>query len=147
MGTKFKGKKEDAMALDVFIKFTRAYESLSSKINLLLSNYGLSESQFNILDALFYLGPLTQKEIGKKIFKSGGNVTMVIDNLEKNNYVIRKRNIKDRRIFEIHITDKGKKLFKKVFPKHLKIIRDSFGTLNEYEQNEMQKFCKQIGLQ
>lgn len=146
MGTKFKGAKEDSRALDVYIKFTRAYESLGSKVNLLLSKYGLSESQFGILDALFYLGPLTQKEIAKKIFKSGGNVTMVVDNLEKNNYVVRKKNLNDRRVFEISLTDKGKKLFKKIFPKYLKIIKNSIGTLNEFEQLEMQKFCKRIGL-
>ncbi len=44
---------------------------------------GLTESQFGVLDSLFHLGPMKQKEIGKKILKSGGNITMVINNLEK----------------------------------------------------------------
>lgn len=146
MGTKFKGNKDEVNALNVYIKLNRAVESINSKLNFSLLKYGLSESQFYILDTLFHLGSLSQQEIAKKISKSGGNITMVVDNLEKNGYVIRKRNEKDRRVFKIHLTDDGKRLFKKVLPKQVKIIKNSIGVLSENEKTEMQKLCKKIGL-
>ena len=55
------------------------------------------------------LDPLSQKELGYKLLKSGGNITMVIDNLEKDAYVERRRGTEDRRIFFVHLTKKGEK--------------------------------------
>ena len=81
MGTHFSGSKKNIEALNSYIKLIRSAESLSSKINLQLSEFGLTESQFGVLDALYHLGPMKQKELGKKILKSGGNITMVINNL------------------------------------------------------------------
>ena len=89
MGTHYKGSRKETDALNSYIKLIRAAESLNSKINLELSKLDLTESQFGVLDALLHLGPLKQKEIGKKILKSGGNITMVIDNLEKQDLVQR----------------------------------------------------------
>ena len=48
-----------------------------------MASAGLSTSQFAVLDALLHLGPLCQKDLGEKILKTSGNMTMVIDNLEK----------------------------------------------------------------
>lgn len=77
MGSQFKGSKKTTDALNSYIKLARSAESLSSKINLELSEYGLTESQFGVLDALLHLGSMKHKEIGKKILKSGGNITRV----------------------------------------------------------------------
>ena len=108
MGTHYKGTTKEKLALDTFIKFVRSADSLSSRLKLILAKNSLTESQFNVLDALYHLGHLTQKELGKKLLKSGGNITMVIDNLEKLGLVERRRGKKDRRTFTIHLTGEGK---------------------------------------
>jgi MarR family 2-MHQ and catechol resistance regulon transcriptional repressor len=147
MGSNYKGSKKEIQALNTYIKFIRAAESLNSKVNLELSEFGLTESQFGVLDALFHLGPLKQKEIGKKILKSGGNITMVIDNLEKQDLVKRKRGEKDRRHFIIHLTKRGKRKIVEVLPEIVKIIKKHFEVLNSAEQKEFARLCKIIGLQ
>ena len=147
MGTKYSGSKKEIQALESYIKLVRSAESLSSKIYLKLSEFDLTESQFGVLDALFHLGPMKQKEIGKKILKSGGNITMVIDNLEKRNFVKRKRGEKDRRQFVVHLTKKGKKKFASVLPQLVKVIKQHFEILSSDEQNELQRLCRMIGLQ
>ncbi|MGB5289639.1 MAG: MarR family transcriptional regulator [Ignavibacteriaceae bacterium] len=120
---------------------------MSSKINLELRIYGLTESQFGVMDALFHLGPMKHKEIGKKILKSGGNITMVIDNLEKQDLVKRKRGEKDRRHFIIHLTKSGKKKISEVLPQIVNVIKKHFEILNLEEQKELGRLCKIIGLQ
>lgn len=97
MGTHYNGSKKETDALDSYIKLVRSAESLNAKINLELSEFGLTESQFGVLDALLHLGSMKHKEIGKKILKSGGNITMVINNLERRELVQRKRGEKDKR--------------------------------------------------
>ena len=146
MGTHYKGSKKEINSLNVYIKLIRAVESLNSILNASLSKEGLTESQFGVLEALFHLGSMSQKNLGSKLLKSGGNITMVIDNLEKRGLVLRRRGVVDRRYYNIQLTDKGKKLIEAVFPKQLKLITDEIGILNENEQQELQRMCKLLGL-
>ncbi|MHB8853026.1 MAG: MarR family winged helix-turn-helix transcriptional regulator [Ignavibacteriaceae bacterium] len=146
MATNFKGTEKEVKALDVYIKLIRASESLSSRINSKLDKKGLTISQFAVLDVLYNLGPLSQKDLGKKILRSGGNITMVIDNLEKQSFVERERSQKDRRFFIIHLTKKGKKFFAKIFPIFLDSVLKEFSVLTNKEQIEFQRMCKLIGL-
>ena len=147
MGTHYKGSGKTVDALNSYIKLIRSAESLSSKISLSLSDFGLTESQFGVLDSLFHLGPMKQKEIGKKILKSGGNITMVINNLEKRQLVQRKRGEKDKRQFIIHLTPKGKNAIQEVLPHIVKKIKKFFEILSKEEQKELQRLCKMVGLQ
>jgi len=146
MGTHYKGTVKEKLALNTFIKLIRSGDSLSSSINLILAKNSLSESQFNILDALFHLGHLTQKELGKKLLKSGGNITMVIDNLEKRGLVERRRGEKDRRTFAIHLTDDGRNKIKTLLPGIVKFITKEMNVLTSKEQLRMQNMCKAVGL-
>ena len=145
MATHFKGTRKETNSLDSYIKLLRAADSVNSRVNLNLTKNGLTQSQFNVLDALFHLGPLSQSDLAKKIFKSGGNITMVIDNLEKQELVERERKKSDRRFFTIHITKKGKILFEKIFPQQLEAIVKEFSVLSEKEMFEFQRLCKIIG--
>jgi MarR family 2-MHQ and catechol resistance regulon transcriptional repressor len=147
MGSYYKGSKKDIEALNSYIKLIRSAEVISSKINLELSNYRLTESQFGVLDALFHLGPMKHLELGKKILKSGGNITMVINNLEKRELVQRRRSEKDKREFIIHLTPKGKIKIKETLPIIVKKIKKHFEILNKDEQRELQYLCKVVGLQ
>ncbi|MDF3820917.1 MarR family transcriptional regulator [Leptospira sp. 96542] len=145
MGTKFKGSKKDTMALDAFIKLKRATESLTSRLTSEFSKYNISESQFGVLETLFHIGPLCQKELGDKILKSTGNITLVIDNLEKHSLVERIRSVEDRRFITIHLTPEGKKLIEQIFPDHVKRITAEFSVLTAEEQETLGKICKKLG--
>jgi len=146
MGTHYQGSKTEINALNTFIKFVRAAESINSRLNARLVKEGLTVSQFGILEALLHLGPLCQKELADKILKSGGNITMVIDNLEKQGFVKRERGEKDRRLFTIHLTAEGRNLIERVFPGHVKAIVDEMNVLSEVEQIELQRMSKIIGM-
>ena len=146
MGTHYKGTKKEVLALNTFIKLIRAADSTISRVNIALSKSKLTESQLNILDALYHLGPMCQKDLGKKLLKSGGNITLVIDNLEKQDLVKRERGKEDRRLFYIYLTEKGKNLIEKIFPEYLNSILGAINILTDSEQIEFQRLCKKIGL-
>src|SRR6266545_1475603 len=106
------------LALSAYIKLMRAAESLTARVNLHFTAAGLTISQFGVLEALYHLGPLCQKDLAQKILKSSGNLTLVIDNLEKRRLVKRERTSQDRRYVTIHLTPEGEALIAEVFPKH-----------------------------
>jgi len=107
---------------------------------------GLTESQFYALDVLYHLGQMNQKELGKKIFRSEGNITMVVNNLLKQKLIKKKQNEDDKRIYLIQLTSDGKSLYEKVFPIFLKTIMAEFEGIKEKKHIEFQKICKRIGL-
>ena len=76
-------------------------------LNRPLAEAGLTESQFGVLEALLHLGPLHQRELAEKILRTNGNVTLVVDHLEKRGLVRRERGSADRRYIKVHLTDAG----------------------------------------
>lgn len=147
MGTHYEGSERETNTLNAFIKLMRATESLNNRLNRQLSDAGLTISQFGVLEALLHLGPQNQTSLGEKLLKSGGNITMVIDNLEKNGWVERHENPEDRRSMLIHLTPEGKDFISSYFPKHLERIISEFEVLNNTELNQLAAICKKLGLQ
>jgi len=145
MGTHHKGTKKEINALNAYIKLMRAAESISARVHSHLEKE-LTFSQFSILEALYHLGPLCQRAIADKLLKSGGNITLVVDNLEKQGLVKRERSETDRRYFTIHLTKPGKALIEKLFPKHVEAIVKEICVLNEDELASLEKMLKTIGL-
>ena len=88
---------------------------------------------------------MSQTELGKKLLKSAGNITMVVNNLEKRALVQRKRDREDRRFIEIHLTAKGTRLVERVLPQHVAGIVDDFGRLSTDELEELRRMCRKLG--
>jgi MarR family 2-MHQ and catechol resistance regulon transcriptional repressor len=146
MMTHYKGSPEEIIALDAWIKLSRARNSVWKRIKPSMSRSGLSTSQFAVLEALFHLGPLSQKEISKKLLVSTGNVVKIIDNLERDQFVTRESNPSDRRAHIIVLTKKGERVISEIFPLHVKSIVDTFLALSRGEQLELGRLCKKLGL-
>lgn len=146
MGTRHKGKDDEVRALDAYIKLMRAAESVSARLAPHLTRAGLTVSQFGALEALYHLGPLCQRDLGRKILKSGGNITMVVDNLEKRGLVERERAEDDRRYITIHLTKAGRKLIGELFPRHAVAIQAEMGVLSAAELEKLGRLCKRVGL-
>ena len=146
MRKRYQGTKEEARALKTYVKLMRAAESVTARTHRHLSATGLTISQFAVLEALYQLGPMSQREIGQKILRSSGNITMVIDNLERNDLVKRERNEADRRFFIVHLTDKGYNLINNIFPPHAAVIAKYLGVLTATEQDTLGRLCRKLGL-
>lgn len=142
----YMGSKEEVRALGVYVKLMRAAESLTARVHRHLARERLTVSQFGALEALYHLGPLHQYEIGQKILKSSGNITTVIDNLEKRGLVKRVRDAKDRRCVQVRLTEEGDKLIGRIFPAHADLITREMGRLTPVEQEELGRLCRRIGL-
>ena len=146
MGTAYRGNEEEIRALDCFIKLMRAAESVADRINRHIGAAGLTMSQFGVLEALFHRGPLCQKDLATKILKSSGNITLVIDNLEKRGLVRRERGIADRRYITVFLTEEGHALIADIFPRHVSVITGELGIITPEEQRELERICRILGL-
>jgi MarR family 2-MHQ and catechol resistance regulon transcriptional repressor len=145
MPTHFKGCEAVERALNAYINLIRATDSLVSKATAQLENSGMTTGQFAVLEALHHLGPMCQHTLAKKLLRSGGNTTLVVDNLEKRGWVRRERQKDDRRMVQIHLTPKGARLIARVFPEHAAAITKIMNELTEHEQEELRRIAGKLG--
>lgn len=145
MATRYRGTQEEVRALDTYIKLMRAAELVTTRIHRHLTTVNLTISQFGVLEALFHLGSLSQRDLAEKLLKSGGNMTMVIDNLEKRQLVKRERSVEDRRFVSVCLTEEGRQLISKIFPQHVAAVVEEISILTESEQEELGCLCRQLG--
>ena len=133
-------------ALNTYTKLMRAAESVTTRVHRVLAAPKLTISQFGVLEALYHKGSLCQKDIATKILKSTGNITLVIDNLEKTGLVRRERDCEDRRYVTIHLTETGLKLITTVFTDVEASIVTEMASLSESEQEALGDLCKKLGI-
>jgi MarR family transcriptional regulator, 2-MHQ and catechol-resistance regulon repressor len=146
MGTHFTGTQEEERALNSYIKLSRAAEAVSGTINCHLHDDGLTLSQFGVLEALYHLGPMTVGQLGGKILRSSGNMTLVVENLVKRGLVHRQRCPEDRRRVDVTLTDEGRALLESIWPRHLAGVVAAFSVLTPQEQEQLGSLCRKLGL-
>ena len=145
MPTHYTGSSAETRTLDTFIKLTRCTNSLLGRLAERNSIGELTYSQFAVLEALYHIGPMTAGEVSQKVLKSGGNLTLVIDNLERDGLVRRERDAQDRRVIHVHLTEAGKGKVEAVLPGHVAALVDEFKVLSAGEQRTLGELCRKLG--
>lgn len=145
MGTKHEGTAEEKRVLDAYIKLRRAVNTLGLRESEVVRAAGLTQSQFGTLEALLHLGPLCQGELAAKVLKSAGNMTTVVDNLEKRGLVQRRREGEDRREVTVRLTKSGRTLVRRVFPGVVEALVGAFSVLSAHDQKQLAALCRRLG--
>jgi len=145
MPTHYSGTPVELRTLDTFIKLTRCTNSLLARLAERNTIGDLTYSQFAVLEALYHLGHMTQGEISSKVLKSGSNMTTVIDNLERDGFVRRERDARDRRVIHVHLTAAGRGKIQAVLPGHIAALVEEFKALTASEQEMLGELCKKLG--
>lgn len=138
------GKKIDR-ALGMWVKLARAYHTMQAHADRNIAGFGLTTPQFGAIECLGHLGPMTIGQLCKKMLVSGGNMTVVVDNLEKAKLVERVRDTIDRRKILVRLTPKGRRLFQKIFSEHAEHIAALTSVLTAEEQEELSRLLKKLG--
>jgi len=142
--TKQYGRKIDR-ALGMWVKLARAFHTMNALADRNINTFGLTTPQFGALECLGHLGPMTIGQLCKKMLVSGGNMTVVIDNLEREGLVERIRDTADRRKILVRLTGKGGRLFEKIFIEHAECIAELTSVLTAEEQEELSRLLKKLG--
>ena len=145
MPTHYKGTPQEEQALDAYIKLTRAVNSLEARITRRGQTEDLTTSQFGVLETLMHLGPMCPGELSNKLLKSTGNMTLVLDNLEKRGLIRRVRESEDRRQIRIHLTPEGESLIRRIFPGQAQAITQEMSALTAEEQQQLGHLCRKLG--
>ncbi len=79
-----------------------------------LAAYGLTPSQFEILTILSEEGEIPLNRVSERLCCACSNVTGLVDHLERDGLVKRRRSQEDRRVILLSLTEKGQQLWQSV---------------------------------
>lgn len=137
--------EKELLTMDAFTCLMKTADRVSSYVHSHLKYDGITVSQFGVLEALNFRGPMCQKDIAEIIRKTTGNMTTVIDNLEKNGLAVRKKDNKDRRFFTVSITQKGMDVLNESFDAYKNNVSERMECLTADELETFIKLCRKIG--
>ena len=130
-----KSLKSYGARTDKAMKTVVRLEKTSLKITNLTINYlskhNLTFNQFKVLEVLYHLGDLNIGSITKLTMSTPGNITVVVKNLKRDNWITSVKDPNDNRASILSITQKGKEIIEEVFPNHAKNLTKAMEVLND----------------
>jgi len=141
-----KAPLEQIQALEAYVKLNRALETVNARLNAGLAETDLTPRQLGVLEALLHLGPMCQRELGRKLLRGDPNMTAMLEGLERDGLVSRLRRPQDRRQIEVTLTEEGRRRIERVFPLHAQTMARVMGVLSPPELAELGRLCRKLGL-
>ncbi|MFC0272496.1 MarR family winged helix-turn-helix transcriptional regulator [Metabacillus herbersteinensis] len=139
-------EEELERALDLFKVFARAFKSISEHSIRDSKEHGFNPTEFAVLELLFAKGPQKLQQIGSRLLLVSGNVTYVIDKLEKNEFIYREQDPKDKRSVYAKLTEKGQAYLDEIYPIHAIRMARAFSGLSREEQDQLMSLLKKAGV-
>ncbi|WP_323594531.1 MarR family winged helix-turn-helix transcriptional regulator [Aliarcobacter butzleri] len=133
---------------DKAMKTVVRLEKTSLKITNLTINYllkhNLTFNQFKVLEVLYHLGDLNIGSITKLTMSTPGNITVVVKNLKRDNWITSVKDPNDNRASILSITQKGKEIIEEVFPNHAKNLTKAMEVLNDEELDTLYRLLNKV---
>ncbi|MEK7335553.1 MAG: MarR family transcriptional regulator [Candidatus Binatota bacterium] len=128
----------------LWIRFLRFNLISNKKLQDELEKLDLTSPQFYVLATIGYAGGLPFGEIGEKMMVTVSNLTGIVDRLEEKGLVARERDVHDRRVIRVRLTEKGSKLYKNTIPLFEKSISQFFSPLDKSQQKELSSLLRKL---
>jgi MarR family 2-MHQ and catechol resistance regulon transcriptional repressor len=133
-------------AVRAYVKLMRASRSVLAQIEPALAAHGLTPTQLGVLEALLHKGAMTHRELGRKVLTSAGNMSDVVDKLQRRGLVARLPDPADRRAVRVDLTGPGRELIEGLFPRHAADIARAMAGLSGEELRELGGLLRRLGV-
>ncbi len=132
------------LALATYASLARAVHSLDNLLERQCDTFGLTSSQFRVLEHLRLYGPVATGELASSVMFGDSTISVVTRNLESAGLVVRRADKTDGRKAIVHLTPEGKKMVEKILPKRGKVLRAKMCVLGKREQENLDRMCRKL---
>jgi MarR family 2-MHQ and catechol resistance regulon transcriptional repressor len=129
----------------MWVKLARAFATMNRLTGEDIRRYGLTQAQFGVLESLGHKGRMTLGDLAHKSLSTGGNITVVVNNLIRVGLVKRTVSTLDRRVVYVALTPRGTRLFRRIFPKHAEAVARIASVLSPDEQVRLGDLLRTLG--
>ena len=128
----------------LWVRFLRFNLLSHKRLEDELERLDLTPPQFYVLATIGYAGGLPFSDIGEKLMVTVSNLTGIVDRLEEKGLVVRERDVRDRRVVRVRLTEKGAKLDRSTIPFFEKSIAEFFDPLTKTQQKELASLLRKL---
>ena len=128
----------------VLVALRTADRAICAQTSETLARYGLTTSQFGVLEALYANGELRVCELVRARLSTSGNMTVILRNMERDGYVQRRPDPDDGRSSFVSLTDKGRAVVSRIMPERLARMSHVVDGLDDAEQRELVELLGRI---
>jgi MarR family transcriptional regulator, 2-MHQ and catechol-resistance regulon repressor len=139
-----KGEKKRRRALDAYWALQRAASLSAVRVDDAVHPFGLSASQYGVLDTLQQRGPTHQQELAEALGRSKAQMTAIIDALEAKTLVRRERHEVDRRFISVYLTEAGRVLLAEVGPARTDAVVTLMRELSGDQKIRLTRLCRRL---
>lgn len=137
------GKRTDK-SMKTIVRLEKTALKITNKTITYLSQYDLTFNQFKVLEVLYHRGDLNIGSITKLTMSTPGNITVVVKNLKRDEWITSIKDPNDNRASILTITQKGKEVIEKVFPNHAKNLYKAFEVLSDEELDTLYSLLDKV---
>lgn len=131
--------------LKLFVVLNKCTLSVGKKSEKNIRSTGLTVPQFSVLEMLYHKGDLKVGDIIEKSISSVGNISLIIDNLQKLEFVEKRKCKSDGRITYVSLTEKGRNLIADMWPSHEADLDNIMSGLTSEEKSTLITLLKKLG--
>ena len=105
---------------------------------------GLTPARLRVLGTLYHEGPLIMNALAEQLGVTPRNITALIDGLEQDALVERRRHPSDRRATVIALTALGHKLTESWWDEHIERTGEIFDAISERDQRTLLRILQKL---
>ena len=121
----------DDNSIKIWRAFVETWKLWKRSVDSNFSSVNLDSTSYSVLRNLSENGPTTMVRMAALTNVTQGWITGIIDNLEEQGLVVRRRSKEDRRKIDLVITDSGIKRFKEARKLHLDFIEQCLSGIDD----------------
>jgi DNA-binding MarR family transcriptional regulator len=106
-----------------------------------LRAHGLNRAQFDVLAHVGAAEGCKQKELGASLLVTKGNVSHLVDHMERRGLISR---CQEGRTNRLYLTEEGRQLFEEVVPAHEDLVHQQMSALPEEEQEQLHELVREL---
>jgi DNA-binding MarR family transcriptional regulator len=146
MDREFIARRGDHGALRIWLRLLTCTQLIERRVRSgLREDFGTTLPRFDLMAQLErHRDGLKMNELSRLLMVTGGNVTAIVDQLEKEGLVERLDEPDDRRAFRIRLTRAGEKTFAEMARAHEQWIVELLGGLSRRDQDELLKLLAKV---
>jgi len=137
------GKRTDK-SMKTIVRLERAGLKIHNMTVNYLIKHNLTFNQFKVLEVLYHRGDLNVSSITKLTMSTPGNITVVIKNLKRDEWITSIKDPNDSRSSILTITKKGIDIIEEVFPQHAKNLHKAFEVLTDNELDTLYDLLNKV---
>ena len=146
MDREFIARRDDHSALRIWLRLLTCTQLIERRVRSgLREEFGTTLPRFDLMAQLErHREGLRMNELSRMLMVTGGNITAIVDQLEKEGQVERLDDSADRRVFRIRLTRSGEKSFLEMARAHEQWVVELLGGLSRKEHDELLKLLAKL---